>query len=533
VLGGSTAAGWPYPNNLMFSRILNIKLSNLFPDKRIEIINTSISAINTYTQLDFLSEIVEQKPDAVLMYSGHNEYYGAFGVASTQTIGNARWLKKLYLNLVQYKTFQLLRDFISFAGGIFGGDKSTDTQTGETLMESLVADQKIEYGSGLYNKGIEQYRENLSEIIEVLADENIPLIISHLVSNIKDQPPFISGEGENQAKSLFNKAKQLESELHFDSAKTLYIKAKDYDLLRFRAPEEINKIIDETAAHYNIPVVQMDQYFEKASFSGIIGNDLILDHLHPNVTGYFLMAEAFYDKLKEEKLVADAWPENSDWSGKQLLADWGMSNLDIVFANLRLAYLKGGWPFKPAGTENTAIKDFKFKDGSERIALRVWKDPDYTSEDAHADYAAYLESNNQFESALREYKALICLKPYNYSAYLSAARVLIALNRKDEALPFLQYSLKLKKTSYAYQWIGITLYEQGKYEKAVEYMAEVYKLDIKEPVLLYCLGAAYAELDKPEMAELMAKELQPLAAKNKSVTRMYLQLREKIKSKNK
>jgi Flp pilus assembly protein TadD len=90
--------------------------------------------------------------------------------------------------------------------------------------------------------------------------------------------------------------------------------------------------------------------------------------------------------------------------------------------------------------------------------------------------------------------------------------------------------LKLNKTAYAYQWIGITLYEQAKYEEAITYMSEVYKLDIKEPVLLYCLGAAYAELKNSSMAELMAGEMQPMAAKNQSVAQMYIKLNSKIKA---
>ena len=40
VMGGSTAAGYPYGENLMFSRILNKSLSVTFPEKKIEVINT-------------------------------------------------------------------------------------------------------------------------------------------------------------------------------------------------------------------------------------------------------------------------------------------------------------------------------------------------------------------------------------------------------------------------------------------------------------------------------------------------------------
>ena len=67
VIGGSTAAGFPYGYNVMFSRILNFQLSSVFPDRHIEVINTAMSAVNTYTFLDILDEILEQQPDAILI----------------------------------------------------------------------------------------------------------------------------------------------------------------------------------------------------------------------------------------------------------------------------------------------------------------------------------------------------------------------------------------------------------------------------------------------------------------------------------
>ena len=64
VLGGSTTAGFPYGNNLDFARILNRRLSDQFPEKKIEIINCAMTAVNTYTVLDLMDEILEQQPDA-------------------------------------------------------------------------------------------------------------------------------------------------------------------------------------------------------------------------------------------------------------------------------------------------------------------------------------------------------------------------------------------------------------------------------------------------------------------------------------
>src|SRR4030042_834537 len=53
VLGGSTTAGYPYAANLMFSRILQRRLSDAFPERKIEVGNLAMSAINSYALLDF------------------------------------------------------------------------------------------------------------------------------------------------------------------------------------------------------------------------------------------------------------------------------------------------------------------------------------------------------------------------------------------------------------------------------------------------------------------------------------------------
>ena len=42
------------------------------PTRYVEVINTAMSAVNSYTLLDFADEIIAQNPDAVLIYAGHN-----------------------------------------------------------------------------------------------------------------------------------------------------------------------------------------------------------------------------------------------------------------------------------------------------------------------------------------------------------------------------------------------------------------------------------------------------------------------------
>ena len=105
VMGGSTTAGFPYGNNMMFSRILQKQLESIYPTKKFEIINVATAAINSYTLLDFIDEVLEQKPDLILIYAGHNEYYGALGVGSVESLGKIPWMIRSYLYLQKFKLF--------------------------------------------------------------------------------------------------------------------------------------------------------------------------------------------------------------------------------------------------------------------------------------------------------------------------------------------------------------------------------------------------------------------------------------------
>ncbi len=273
VLGESSAAGFPYSNNASFPNILERALSNTFPKKKIEVINLSMSAINSYTLLDLIDEIFEQSPDALLIYTGHNEYYGALGVGSVQSLGNSRWLIRTYINFSSVKTFLFLRDFIGWVKNLFG--KSVHPSA--TLMERIVSEQTIPYGSQLYEDGKDQFRENLNEILEKANEQGVKVVLSELVSNVRDQEPFISVSDEKgqSAKTFFTLGRQLESKGEFEKAKQNYLKAKDLDALRFCAPEEFNLILKQLAKEYSFPLVPTISYFENESPNKLIGNNSV------------------------------------------------------------------------------------------------------------------------------------------------------------------------------------------------------------------------------------------------------------------
>jgi hypothetical protein len=219
VLGESTVQGFPYDANLAFTRILQRRLQDIFPNLTIEVVNLSLTAISSYTLLDFTGEIIQQKPDAVLIYTGHNEYYGALGIGSMENGSIPRWLKKLHLRLIHLKIYQLLQNVISKIYAIIY--PASEDEAKMTLMQQVVGKNIIPYNSEMYKEWLMQFYDNMREMLLKLNEANIPIIISDLVSNVKDPQPFYSVRSKAfpSADSLYNEAVRLESDSLFEQAK--------------------------------------------------------------------------------------------------------------------------------------------------------------------------------------------------------------------------------------------------------------------------------------------------------------------------
>ena len=108
VQGESSVVGFPYYYGGSFPRMLKHRLSQTFPEKNIEVVNTGMTAVNSYTLWDLTDEIIKQKPDLVIIYAGHNEYYGALGAGSSISSGSHPGLARTYLFLKNFRFFQLL-----------------------------------------------------------------------------------------------------------------------------------------------------------------------------------------------------------------------------------------------------------------------------------------------------------------------------------------------------------------------------------------------------------------------------------------
>lgn len=458
VLGGSTAAGFPYGNNLMFSRILQRRLMDTFPDRRIEVVNTAFTAINSYTLLDFMDEILARQPDALLIYAGHNEFYGALGVGSVESFGYYRWITKSYLALQRFKTVVLVRNIMRAVVRFVSTSPRLDTRSDSTAttMARIVKDKVIPLDNPLYRAGRTQFYENLREILVKARRARVPVVLSDLVSNIRDQAPFVSVQHDtaSPAMEVFRHAQALESAGRFEEARSAYYRAKDLDALRFRATEEFNGIIHDLAKEFGAAVVPMEARFESASTHGLIGHNLIHEHLHPNLEGYFLMAEAFYNTMRQAGLISRVWDERNIKPDAFYRGHWGYTAIDSVYAQLSVLHLKGGWPFKQTSGPNLALEQYPAKTKVDSLVLKILTTGEITLEQGHIALAEYYKERGELEKAFAEYNALIHIVPYWELFYEPALELLVEMKAYDRAYALANDLRRFEESAFVHKWLG-------------------------------------------------------------------------------
>jgi tetratricopeptide (TPR) repeat protein len=515
VMGGSTAAGYPYGNNLMFSRILAERLSAVFPDRLIEVVNVAMAAVNSYTLLDFTDEIIAQHPDLVLVYAGHNEFYGALGVGSMESIGRNPGMVRLILKLRKFRIFLLLRNGTGALRNAFGkaGSGSSESDPTATLMARIVGSKSIPYETPLYRLGLEQFEGNLQILIQKIKKAGVTVVLSELVSNIRDQKPFVSVPTETLpgAETVYDQAIETESQGDYAHAAQLYTQAKDLDALRFRASEDINHIIHRLAQQDSIPVVQMKHLFEQASDHGLVGDALMTDHLHPNIRGCFLLADGFFQTLHTNGLIASVWDSSRIRPSLFYEAHWPITALDSASADLSVLYLKGSWPFRPENEVNQTLSHYHPSTLEERLALKVLTDPEVNLEKAHLELGEYFSSKKQYDRAFREYRALITMVPHEMEFYERAVKMCLQSKKYPLALTVLKRSLKLKDTPFNTKWTGLMLILAGDRMGAIQMLNKALSLAPHDTQVLFNLGRALIQNNQKSEAESVFRKLRSLA----------------------
>ena len=331
-LGGSAAAGWPHPANERFSTYLDTCLRKIYPDKRIEIINCSAHGFASYRVLEVFHQLIPFEPDAVIVWSGNNEFLEdqRFKSSKLQGVVDAVAKKIRIVQLVKnaLPKQKLDGNQIQVANSFW---KKAQQQSLELCSDPALA-----------LKVRQVYRQSMLQITTEAAQNKIKVLLFTVPVNLRDWQPNVSycslknGDSIAWAKSynmgrnaLNNKDYKAANALLLDaiskepiyamshfllarsyemlndtiSAQQNYILAKDLDYNPFRAITDFNMILRKIAENdQNVTLFDAEKLFQKVSCRSVPGFDLFLDYVHPTRNGNLILASKLGELISQKNL---------------------------------------------------------------------------------------------------------------------------------------------------------------------------------------------------------------------------------------
>jgi tetratricopeptide (TPR) repeat protein len=445
-LGESSTAGFPFERQVPFPRQLRQILSEAYPQRRIEVLNAGIAAISSYVIVDMLPELLETSPDLVIVYAGHDEFYGAYCNDWPLSASGGDALVRTSLFVQKTRIGQMIRSAISALR-----PAPPETTAAELQMQRTLGQDGITLGSSRYIRTMESFRLNLERIADACDERGIPMIFSTLVSNDRDQPPFLSPvdsrrenvqmlqRGDSLLKSGNGSAAvaaytsvlasdPANAEAHYGAALALllagdtsavrkhFVSARDHDGMRLRATSEANSIIATVARARGAGLVDLADIMQARSVGRVIGREWICDHLHPTPQGYYVMAAAYFLGIQRKGLLPPP-----DSSFRPRAKAYGVTALDWEIGLMKIFPMIHRWPFPdrhvttddylPVGDSTTA-----------RIA-REYLHGRYAWSRAHETMAEEYLRRRDYDAARNEYGAIAEYSPEDPQPHIRIADI--------------------------------------------------------------------------------------------------------------
>jgi tetratricopeptide (TPR) repeat protein len=490
-LGESSMFGVPFQYAATIPALVRKQLRHLYPALDVEVVNLGASAINTNVIREMVPQVLGLEPDLVLIYTGHNEFYGPEGIG-------ASWLDRQFPGLTPWKysarRLPLVLQVQRWVGGA-GGKQSVEERN---LMRQVSEGAEVALASPEAERIFGQFERNLRDIVHAFRERGVPVILGDISSNLMF-PPFAPRSDARPdaleaavASGRFAAADSLVARgLAADSGNAYYLywrgrlslaagdsagavrfleRARDNDLLKFRAPGRVNDIIRRVGSGESVPVLPIDSLMRARSPRGITDTTLFCEHLHPTFAGYDLIARTFVQAIVRERppelpdmQAAPLLPFNAD----SLSVPW----IDLGYGAFSLRALTSRWPFEDLPRRRDVL------DGCQDWELQLVKDV-YAGKvgwsDACLQYADKARRHNKESAAVTALAALVEEYPWVYLFRYGLATTLENVGRASEAIDQYRRALALKpgfvEASVDFAFL---LIQEGQYDEAQRRLAPI------------------------------------------------------------
>lgn len=353
VIGGSSAAGVPYRPRHAFPALLERRLQAALPELNVEVVNAALSGYASRRLLPIVREIAGYEPDLLIVYMGHNEWAERRYYA--HLIDMDPRLFRLWEWAVDTRLYRVLSPLLRSGFRPFDEPVPVDLDALENSTEMFAVLEDRAAGQAYPSERDLAYRDllyefNLGEMADLMQAAGARTLFLTLSQNFSDWAPGASehradlGDAERgrweelyargrreaergdcrAAARSYEKALAVDAEyaaLHFDLARCLhelgergaarrhYRLASDLDRVPHGAPTSFNDIIRRVARAHGALVVDVEAALEAESGDALVGDDLFIDWLHPNLRAHQRIAEAVAEGMRREgvPVAADRW----------------------------------------------------------------------------------------------------------------------------------------------------------------------------------------------------------------------------------
>lgn len=322
LIGESAAKGYPQPRNLAMSEFLQTMLSDVLPQKRVEVINLGTTAVASFPLVYQVQDALRYQPDWFVFYVGNNEFFGAYGTASINAAGTMPlWALKLMRAARGLALVQAVESVVRA-----GADEN------RTLMEQMIGQTFIASDSPLREAAARNLQANLGDMLDQVKAAGVAALVCTTASNESGLAPLGQDDVSNlsgaaleefnellrqaaacssaqsaQAVELLGKAALLAPRSALTqfmlanaqanagdlvAARKAFLLARDLDTMPWRPISVTEQAIRDTAAARRVLLCDIAFKFRNMSVRGATDWELLDDHVHPSLQGQVQAARA-------------------------------------------------------------------------------------------------------------------------------------------------------------------------------------------------------------------------------------------------
>ena len=523
ILGGSAALGFPHRNQGL-DRLLAAQLRAALPSRKIEVINTAMTSVNSHVVYAVAKSIPEDSADFAVILMGNNEVVGPYGPGTFNQnfLGNITLIRGIQA-LKRRRIWQALNTLIL---KIRPDDAMQDL---EWEGMQMFTNHGVSHDDPRMESVYGHYEDNLTSVIETLQSKGMHVILSSMPVNLRHSAPFLSvhsptlskeqldqwreltrrgaqssnEENWDDAVTRFQAALEIDPEYadthfrlatafenlgEFQKARTHYQRALDLDALRFRADTKINQKIQTVAASVesdNFSFVDSAAAFEQASQPFQPGWNLLLEHVHYDFPGNHILAAEISRSIVSKLTAADNY---QPLPAAEVARRVGFPNHDTYaeIKTLQAMIQHPPFPGQSNYTELAAILNNRLQRliegvGSPADVIRRRRDvvnSGLADWKIHFELAVLNERQRNSSAMYYHLNKILELYPHNRESYMKMAEAKSREGKWREVIPYLERSLYYTrrdetKIAETIGWLGTAYLRTGEYEKATDLLVEL------------------------------------------------------------